>query len=465
LNTLLVKQNNLIYRDENYGLNDLFTDELYRFSDENITKYCSHLCIINEVYLNRVQPVQALILFVKKKQVEMIKLEDADEVLLPMIIDAARICDIKITGVPALFKLERKMTAHLKLIESMIYLLWQMLIRPQSKSLDTRYEKISVIRTPAAKKKMAFLHDVYIIYENFDDKNTLYNYFSRRKRIRWVLKAWVHSYSEIKQYKKMINEFVGLYSALDATDYYSERIIHTLLYGYLLDSYFSLKKANTLFYTGNNLDRFAIMEEQLAHKYNIKTVCIPHGLEYGFKLPHCFTGDLFHTTSARAAGHLNALYSTDKFVYDTDIAQSMFAVKKANVKEISIVFFTEPREVYVNIKIIDELLPLMEKQAMRLSIKLHPKDKKVDYEKYGTQINIIEDFNEAISNNICFSRKSTTLLEAVYNGSKAAAILINSKDKAVFNTFPSLQDEKINVFYSTMDLFNWLNIEYLGKRQ
>jgi hypothetical protein len=111
LNTLLVKQNNLIYRDENYGLNDLFTDELYRFSDENITKYCSHLCIINEVYLNRVQPVQALILFVKKKQVEMIKLEDADEVLLPMIIDAARICDIKITGVPALFKLERKMTA------------------------------------------------------------------------------------------------------------------------------------------------------------------------------------------------------------------------------------------------------------------------------------------------------------------------------------------------------------------
>jgi hypothetical protein len=102
----------------------------------------------------------------------------------------------------------------------------------------------------------------------------------------------------------------------------------------------------------------------------------------------------------------------------------------------------------------------MEKKQMQLSIKLHPKDKKSDYEKYESRVNFIEDFNDAVSRNICFSRKSTTLLEAVYNGSVSGAILINAKDIAVFNTFPSLQDEKIKVFNSTSDLFKWLKSEY-----
>ncbi len=260
----------------------------------------------------------------------------------------------------------------------------------------------------------------------------------------------------------MIQVNIGVNSAIDAHLYYSKRVVHTLMYSYMLDDYFCANEGST-FYTGNNLDRFAILEEQIAKKYNIKTVCIPHGVEYGFKLPHCFTCDVFYTTSVQAAKHLNALYNEVKFTYNEKIASQMFVVpyKRNNqMKRRSIVFFTEPREVYVNIKIIDELLPRLQNEKMQLSIKLHPKDLKSDYEKYKGRVIFIENFNDAVSKNICFARKSTTLIEAVYNESVAGAILINQKDTAVFKTLPSLQDEKIKEFYSTLDLFEWIKKEF-----
>jgi hypothetical protein len=80
---------------------------------------------------------------------------------------------------------------------------------------------------------------------------------------------------------------------------------------------------------------------------------------------------------------------------------------------------------------------------------------------FDKKIKFIDEFKEAICSNICFSRKSTILLEAIYNNSQAAAILTNNKDRIIFNTFPSLKDDKINVFYDKDELFNWLMKEYL----
>ena len=464
MNILFVKANKLILQEKEYELSDLFTDELFQFCDENISKYRSDLSITNEAYLSRIQQFHAIIMFLKKNKVELIELENPEDILLPTIVDAASSCGVKITGISKLFRFKRKISGHVNIIGSFGYLMWQMIKRPKSDDIHIENQAFSIIRTPAAKKKMAFLKDLNIKYENFDDKKTLYNCYSRVKRFYWVIKAWVGSYKEINKYSSMIRGFIGPYCQIDTFNYYSKRIVHTLLYGYMLEAFFAENKEKT-FYTGNNLDRFAIIEERLAKKNQIKVVCIPHGLEYGFKLPHCFIGDKFYTTSEQAASHLNVLYDTSKFIYDFEIVQKMFSVEYECRKVQNIVFFTEPREVNVNYKIIDGLLPLMENQKMKLSIKLHPKDNKSDYDRYEKKANIIMDFNEAVSHNICFARKSTTLLEALYNNSCAGAILINQKDKAIFNTFPSLCDDKINTFYCISDLFDWLKSEFLHEKR
>lgn len=460
MNQLLIRKNKLIYNGETFKINDLFTNELYRYSNDNVQKYKSNIPVVNEVYLNRVQPAMALILFIRRNQIELVEVEEIDDLLYPIIVDTARTCDVQVVGTRKFLNYKKVLMGHFYIIVSTLFLLWRMILIPHSDKLTAVNEKFSIIRTPAAQQKLAFLSDINIQFEDLYSTKTVYKYFSRTERLSWVLKSWLRAYSEIESYVDLVKGKIGKESAADAFNYYSKRVVHTLLYSNLLDRFFSINQRNT-FYTGNNLDRFAIIEERTAKKYNINTVCIPHGLEYGFTLPHCFTGDIFYTTSEKSARHLNFLYNTDKFLFDLDIAQQMFAVQYKEIKKQSIVFFTEPREVYVNLKVIDELLPLMSKRGMRLSIKLHPKDKRSDYIKYEKSLNFIEDFNEAISYNICFSRKSTILIEAVYNGSKAGAILINPKDKAVFNTFPSLQDDNINVFNSTSDLFKWLYSEYL----
>lgn len=458
VNELIVKKDTLIYQDKLFDLNDLFTEELYRISNENVQYYESNVCIVNEIFLNRVQPTIALTHFIEKNQIEYINIKEKESSLYPILVDVANKCDVKISGTSSFFGLYKIVFGNLTLLASMVFILWKMLKIPHSEKIIAKENKFSVIRTLAAQKKLFFLQDVNIRVEKLTDKKNVYNCFGRAKRVIWVLKAWIKSYRELGRYKNIIKGNIGTNSALDAFAYYSKRVIHTLLYSYMIDEYFEAYKGKT-FYTGNNLDRFAIIEERAAKKYNIKTICIPHGLEYGFKLPHVFTCDEFYTTSEITAEHLNDLYGTEKFIYKEEIAQQMFTVSCGKKKERSIVFFTEPREVFVNIKIIDEILPLMEKNHMRLSIKLHPKDKKIDYEKYKGRVNFIENFNDSISRNICFSRKSTTLLEAIYNGSVSAAILTNAKDIAVFSTFTSLQDRRIKVFYSISGLFDWIKRE------
>lgn len=457
---LLIRKNKLVYNGETFEINDLFTNELYQYSNDTVQDYISDICIDNEIFLNRIQPALALILFIKEKKIEIIKIEEPDELLYPIIVDIVKTHNLEVTGVRSFIKYKKIVMGHLYTIISALYLLWRMILIPHSDRLKTANRRFSIIRTPAAQKKLAFLSDIDIQYEDVNSKETVYKYFSRRKRALWVFKSWLRAYSELECYSETMREKIGDESAADVFYYYSKRVVHTLLYSFMIDCYFSINKGNT-FYTGNNLDRFAILEEKIANKYNINTVCIPHGLEYGFKLPHCFTGNTFYTTSKQAAEHLNVLYSTEKFKYNEEIAQQMFATpqKLKQSKNRRLVFFTEPREVYVNIQIIDDLLPLVNKEKMQLNIKLHPKDSKVNYKKYGEKVKFLDDFNDSIIGNICFSRKSTTLLEAVYNDSIAGAILVNEKDRAVFNTFPSLQDKKIKVFYNTSGLFEWIKKE------
>lgn len=456
MHSLLIKGNKFLYNDTICELDDMFSEHLFEECNDIAEQYDSEIWIVNEVFLNRVQPYKAIELFLSGLEIENLKLENPDDRLVPLILDFADNKGISVEGAPCSYKMINVLLGQINLLLSFIYLIFKMMKIPYTSEIRSDKEKISLLRTPASKKRLAWLNDVDYKYEDYYDNNSIYNCFSKNKRIHWVAKSWIASYKEMKKYSNYIQKHVGFYSSADSYKHYGKRVAHTILYSIILDNYFA-NNTGKKFYTGNNLDRFALIEEETAKRHSIDTVCIPHGLEYGFKFPHCFIGDEFYTTSFNASIHLNKLYDTKKFIYNQDIAKKMFSVNCKNKKsEREIVFFTEPREVEVNYKIIEELIPLLNSKKLQLVIKLHPKDKKKDYEKYSEDTTFIDNFSVAITGNICISRKSTTLLEAIYNNSYAAAILTNRKDEEVFNTFPSFKDDNINTFYTIDDLFEWI---------
>ncbi len=456
MSSLFVQGNKIKFENAVYEIDDFYSDRLFEKCNAIAEQYESKLWIVNEVFLNRVQTYKAIELFFSDFEIDCIVFDKPSRKILPLLLDYADCNGIKTKGEPFLYGIAQKIIGFISIILSANYLMFKMIRIPKACNVISYNSKISLIRTLAAKNKLAFLKNVDFRFENIDDKDSIYNCYCLNRKLWWVIKAWSKSYGEIRRYCDYIQNKIGKYSSVDAYEYYSKRIVHTILYSLVINDYFSYNQGK-MFYTGNNLDRFALIEEEFAQKHNIEVVCIPHGLEYGFKFPHCFIGDRFFTTSYNASLHLNSLYKTNKFEYSNDIATNMFSVKCENLKsDQKIVFFTEPREVEVNLKIIDELLILLKSKGLQLSLKLHPKDKFSDYEVYSNDIEIIHNFNESVTSNICISRKSTTLLEGIHNNSVAAAILTNNKDRVIFNTFPSLQDKSISVFESVDELFKWI---------
>jgi hypothetical protein len=453
-----MRRDTLVFEGKTLEINDLFTSEFYQFSDKKVDQFKGDIPIINEIYLSKVQIHLALILFFKKNNIQEIVIDEVDDSLYPLVVDTAKKLSIKVHANKKIINYKKVLKGHVYIIVSVLFLLWKMLLVKHSYSLTSNRKKTSIVRSPASRQKMEKFEDIYILIEDFKSERSIYKYFSKLDRLLWVFKSWMSSYVELKKYKNFTKEKIGKNSGIDVFVFYSKRIVHTLLYQHILNQYFTVNRKST-FYTGNNLDRFALVEELVARKYKVNTVCIPHGIEYGFKLPHCFTGNTFYTTSKEAEKHLNLIYKENKFKYAKEIAEKMFSFSFENKSNRRVVFFTEPREVNVNLKIIDEILPLMERESILLYIKLHPKDSKNNYKKYGDRLNFIENIIEALTGNVCFSRKSTTLLEAVYNNSKVSSIITNEKDKAILNTFPSLQDEKIEVFHDSLNLFEWIKTQ------
>ena len=120
-----------------------------------------------------------------------------------------------------------------------------------------------------------------------------------------------------------------------------------------------------------------------------------------------------------------------------------------------IIFFTEPREIYVNQEIIKGILPELKKKGRGLCLKLHPGDSTSNYSEFD--VKIVSNYAESLTGNICIARKSTMLLEAIHNNSTAIAIITNPKDQTMFDNFPSLNTSKINKAYSVKELLDQID--------
>lgn len=436
--------------DQTIPFENLYSSVFYPYSDRESQRFDNSFFCVNEIFAHLVQPYLALEFFVSNNKIDIIDISKARGEYKLYAIDIARKRNIAIKGSSWGNGFAIAFDSFFVRLASCLYICYLLLKIPYTRELIEAHERFAVLRTKSAIQKFKPFNDLHKEFEKLDQKETIYRLFPKWKRVGWVWKAYFKSFITLRQFKQFYEPLTGKNSIAQIDVFYQKRIVHALLYEQLMREYMSHFKGCT-FFTGNNLDRFSVIEENLAKEYRIKTVCYPHGLEYGYKFPKGFSCDVFYANSEYAAKELNRVYETEKFIYDEDITKKMFELKTVPVHPKHVVFFTEQQEYHVNKTILTGLQPLLAKDGIEILVKLHPGDKKEHYN--DCNFKYITDYGESLTGNICVSRKSTVLLEAVYNNSTAIAIITTQKDKSVFDTFPSLQSEKIIKTYNVQDLY------------
>lgn len=237
--------------------------------------------------------------------------------------------------------------------------------------------------------------------------------------------------------------FLGMWFALTVFCNYWQRVPHKALYEACFGEVLDCTPGNVTFFSGEKEDRFALQQTRSCAGRGRYLICLPHGLEYGFRFPGGLCGDKFYCFSENAKNILQSIYSSSKFSYFDDVLDKMLGIKKSDEPEKRterICLFTEPRDQHVNFEIIHELISM----GVRFSVKLHPLEDQSSYKKRFATIDIVQQLDDALSSSVCLSRKSTVLIESSQRGKLAIAILVNNKDKFyVEHLFPSLSSEKI----------------------
>lgn len=451
MNNLVINNRELTYNNRVFLVDDLYTQEFYEYSRRYVDSFYNSFYSVNEIYDNVYQDYLALQMFLDQNNVEKINLSKADEDICFYMADLARKKGIPFSGANLLFRrIRNKVDFSITKFASLGYFLILMARIPYSGEKIEQHKKFSVIRAKSSAGKIKRFTDIHQEFEYPFNNQTIYRLFKLGEKWRWVIKAYFRSFGVMREFRTFYSALSGEWSVLALNNFYKRRIVHAELYKLMLDEYFS-HFHGCVFYTGNNLCRFSVIEDQLAIKHGIKTYNIPHGIEYGFKYPKGFSSDVFYANTQYTADWLNKLYNTDKYIFDEEVTTKMFKLDNVKPHERYVVYFSEPREVEVNIQIVTELIPLLKERGITLYLKLHPGDVKSNYDHLDAPQ--LTDYTEAMVGNVCVARKSTCLLEAIYNESTPIAIITNPKDQTIFDLFPSLNTEKIIKTHSVPELF------------
>ncbi|WBE25067.1 hypothetical protein [Denitrificimonas caeni] len=321
--------------------------------------------------------------------------------------------------------------------------------------------KVCIARTFATRNKLRFLEKESVVFYKesafiFSEDNNLYN-FHIGFRLRIFLYAFNVFVTDSYKLGFELSSRLDVCAMIRAIGFYIVRFPHKVAF----HSYFNFFVKVTspeIIITGNKEDRFALVEQTVSKKNNVKLICYPHGLEYGVTLPRGVVGDRFYCYSEKTASIYKSIYKAtgQEFIFDFKVVKSLLGksiIKPVSVKP-KVVFFPESRGIDVNRKIISILMA----SKINFYLKLHPLDKFNNYVECGVEESqLIKDFDDAIVGNIVIARKSTVLLEAVYSGSTSCAVLFDSQDMQDFKTqFPSLSDERIMQVKNIAELLEWL---------
>ena len=309
-------------------------------------------------------------------------------------------------------------------------------------NVDLSNKEICVLRSIATQEKIAKLDNIFTIHEGIS-----YGRRAEQKLVNFVTLFQMCTIFVNIPFK-LVKEYFGLYQDIrkffpfgqrfSIWKYFAPRVISKSLYEKLLEKLIINIRPSSLI-TGNKEDRFAVVENKVCASLSIKLTCIPHGIEYAYKFPLGLAGDEFYCSSEAACVYLSALYDSDKFLYDADLNRKIYTETcLGNFQLSQTVFFTEPRDIDINIKILGDLLAF----GIDFLVKLHPNDTRANYKSLvGLRyIDIITSFDGMV----CVARKSTILIEASYNGGHSVAYITNAKDRYyVRHLFPSLFSKSI----------------------
>lgn len=451
MSKVIVKHKIFTLEGKEYPLTDLYTPGLYNYSNSKAPEFSNELFCVNESFSSLTQVYLCIEYFFKENHVDYVDFRDADDTIKLYISDIVKKYNIAHRGSAKCSIVKKICVSYCNIIASGLYLAYLMARIPKTKDSIHISDKFAVLRQKSAIQKFKAFTEIAKEYEDPFSKNSVYKYYGRFERIGWSLSSMCQAFGYLGKIHAFYGNKLGKSSVYAFNTHYQKRLVHGLLYQRLMTEYLPCFKGCT-YYTGSNLDRYSVIEWEIAKANGMKTVCIPHGLEYGYRFPKGFSSDLFYANSEYAAQHLNNLYHTNKYVYDEDVVTRMFRLPNASDHEKMVVFFTEQQEYYVNKSILTELEPKLKEKGIKLYVKLHPGDSKAHYE--GCNFNYITDYNLSLTKNICISRKSTVLLEALYNDTIAIAIITTQKDKAVFETFPSLASDRIIKTYDVETLYN-----------
>ena len=447
---LIVKNMCFLFDGGDIPLTDLYTSDMYVYSNEQAPKFANDLFCVNESFSSLTQVYLAIEHYIIKNGIEEIDIKKADDILKLYLADLAKKYSLTCSWGIWLTKMKIGFVSWWYMLASSLYLAYLMAKIPQTKEPIKVADKFAVLRQKSAIQKFKAFTEIEKEYEDPYSKTSVYRFYPRLKRMGWALKSFREARNTVKEMHVFYGRLLGDASVYAFDNHYRKRVVHGHLYKHLMTDYMLHFKGCT-YYTGSNLDRYSVIEWDIAKSLSIKTVCIPHGLEYGYRFPKGFSSDLFYANSEFAANYLNKLYKTNKYIFDENVTSRMFKLPNAKEHEKMVVFFTEQQEFYVNQNILSTLEPKLKEKGIKLYVKLHPGDTKAHYE--GCDYNYITDYTMSLTHNICVSRKSTVLLEALYNDTTAIAIITTQKDKAVFETFPSLNSDKIIKTYNVNDLF------------
>lgn len=442
--------NRIENQDISVRVDDLLDEDFYKYSDEKSKDFYNDTYGVNEVYDHLIHHYFAIQRWVVTNHPEILNVRNADIKFKFYSKDICATNKVRIKGVGILDKIKVWSLFHLYVLSSAFFFAYRLLLMPYKPGIVSN-DSFAVVRTKAAIKKFKKFTEIPQKIESFFDKNSIYRLFPKGKRIKWVVQAYCNALRTFHEMDAFYRPLLGQNFKYALMDFYKKRIVYADLYKLMMDDYLSHFEGKE-FYSGNNLDRYSVIEDQLCKKYCIKSYNIPHGIEYGFKFPKGFSSDVFYVHSQFTADYLNRLYNTSKFVFDESIIRRMFEYGYDKPHEKMIIFFTEPREVEVNIEIVNGLLPKMKEKGLKLYLKLHPGDSMANYK--GMDVDYIKDYELSLTGNVCISRKSTILLEAIYNHSVPVAIITNKKDETMFKLFPSLNAKEIIKTYNVDDLFD-----------
>lgn len=285
---------------------------------------------------------------------------------------------------------------------------------------------------------------------------SFYNTISFFEYLKLILKGFIYTNQLFKKLRITSKFMIGSYGSTQALNFFSFRIGHFIL---IREAYKNIFKKNSgvKFYSGERESSYGILANNLSVEYSNFAIAIPHGMSYSYKYPLGLFGQKYYSTTKQESTYLNKMYNETKFIYDEKINKTIYQTDIINRNDEKVVFFTEPRRQFINFIIIKRLTEMLNQT---LYLKLHPLEKKSEY-KGLINIMFIENFDEAIQANICISRKSTILIEALYNNSTPIALLIDEQDKFDYsNSFPSLWDSSINKCYSYDTLIDLINKKY-----